>query len=77
MVEKGGLWQAAYMSAVLEVDGKSTPERISRARLVMAGRMSEVSGGTVNEEEQKQIENALNCLNALEVESRDWPSMAA
>jgi hypothetical protein len=65
-------WQAAYHSAVLEVDREKMPERIVAARQAISNRLQGLYGNPDHHAEREQIEDALRALAVLEAEIRNW-----
>ena len=65
-------WEGAYRLAVVEVDGRKMPERISAAREAIAGRLREMEGDSDHREERDRLEHALNALKVLTTESQAW-----
>jgi hypothetical protein len=65
-------WQAAYHSAVLEVDREKMPERIVAARQAISNRLRGLYGNPDHHAEREQIEDALRALAVLEAEIRNW-----
>lgn len=65
-------WEGAYRLAVLEVDSRKMPERISTARDVIAGRLREMDGSCDHHEERHRLEHALAALKELTTESQAW-----
>lgn len=65
-------WEEFYRFAVLEVDGRKMPERISAAREQIAKRLREMDGDSDHHEERGRLEHALNALEVLKSESQAW-----
>lgn len=65
-------WEEAYRLAVLEVDGRKMPERISVAHMAIAGRLQEIEGDSDHHGERERIEDALRALKVLTTESQGW-----
>ena len=65
-------WEEDYRFAVLEVDGRKMPERISAARDAIRGRLQEMEGDSDHHEERGRLERALNALKVLTNESQSW-----
>jgi hypothetical protein len=65
-------WEEVYRLAMLEVDSRKMPDRISSARESIAGRLQEVNGYSVDREERDRLEHALNALKILTTESQTW-----
>jgi len=62
-------WEESYRLAVLEVDSRKMPERISAARDAIAGRLREMKGDSDHRGERERIEDALRALNVLTTET--------
>ena len=67
------IWEESYKLAVLEVDGRKMPERISAARDAIAGRLRAMEGDSDHHGERERIEDALHALKVLTTESQAWP----
>ena len=65
-------WEEFYKFAVLEVDGRKMPERISAARDAIRGRLQEMDGDSDHHEERDRLQHALNALKVLTTESQTW-----
>ena len=65
-------WEEVYRFAVLEVDGRKMPERISAARDAIRGRLRDLQGDSDHHEERDRLEYALNALKVLTTESQAW-----
>lgn len=65
-------WEEVYKVAVLEVDGRKMPKRISAAHDAIRGRLREMDGDSDHREERGRLEHALNALKVLTTESQAW-----
>ena len=65
-------WEAVYKFAVLEVDGRKMPDRISAARDAFRGRLREMGGDSDHHEERGRLELAMNALKVPTTESQAW-----
>jgi hypothetical protein len=65
-------WEEAYRLAMLEVDGRKMPERISTAREAMVGRLREMQNDSDHQEERGRLDHALNALKVMTTESQEW-----
>ena len=65
-------WEEVYKFAVLEVDGRKMPERISAARDAVSARLREMEGDSDHHEERDRLGHALNALKVLTMESQEW-----
>jgi len=65
-------WEEVYRLAVLEVDRRKMPDRISAARDAVAGRLEQMEGDSNHREERDRLEHALNALKVLTAESQAW-----
>lgn len=58
-------WEEVYKFAVLEVDGRKMPERISAARDAIRRRLQEMDRNSDHHQERDRLEHALNALKVL------------
>lgn len=65
-------WEEIYKFAMLEVDGRKMPERISAADTAIRERLHELAGDSGHCEERARLEHALDALEALAIETQAW-----
>lgn len=65
-------WEEVYRLAVLEVDGRKMPERISAASDAIRGRLREMEGDSNHHGERGRLEHAVNALKVLAAEAQAW-----
>ena len=65
-------WEELYMHAAMEVDGKKMPERVIAARETIRARLEDLSRSSNHHEERQRLANALERLDVLESEARNW-----
>lgn len=65
-------WEEIYKFAMLEVDGRKMPERISAAHTAIRGRLQELAGDSDHHEERARLEHALDALEVLTTETQAW-----
>jgi hypothetical protein len=66
-------WEEVYRLAVLEVDRRKMPERISAAREAIAGKLREMQDECKHREERDRLEHVMDALETLRAESEMWP----
>ena len=65
-------WDELYLRTILEVNGHKMPERITATRQAISGRLHDLEHDTDHHAERQQIENALEALSMLEIETQGW-----
>lgn len=65
-------WEEIYLKTVLEVHGSKMPERIAATRNAIAGRLQDLKHDSDHHVERGKMERALQALDSLEVEARNW-----
>ena len=63
-------WEDVYKFAVLEVDGRKMPERISAAHDAIREKLQEMAGDSDHPVERARLEHALHALKVLTTETQ-------
>ena len=65
-------WEEFYRAAVMEVDGKKMPDRLSAVREAIHERLQDLERSSDHHAERARMKAALERLKVLESESREW-----
>ena len=65
-------WEKRYLQTILEVNGQKMQERIAMTRQAIAGRLRDLEHDSDHHTERHKMEKALNALETLEAETRNW-----
>ena len=66
-------WQEQYETALLEVDRKKLPDRVTDAENAIFNRLQSLAGNADHQAERQAVKAALNGLRLLKRERLDFP----
>jgi hypothetical protein len=72
MLASNESWEKRYLQTILEVNGQKMQERIAMTRQAIAGRLQDLEHDSDHHTERHKMEKALNALETLEAETRNW-----